>query len=239
MLPHELAQLRERLLRGGVAPRHVRRFVRELADHYDDVLGEELEKGAELGAAQAWARARLGHEDELAANMLRRRELRSKAVRFPALTLGAGPTLAWLSVLTATACASRLLPDDLGAQRTDGSAWLLHGAYALCLLYARVLPVLFGLAALVAASQRRLDWHWPFLGAALVHVFAGSLSIHFFAESGQLGVSSSLLPLLFPSSAVFGPKDLLGVRDGLMRALIMLVLTMAAYYGLRRARQLA
>jgi hypothetical protein len=30
--------LRERLLRAGVAPRHVQRYLRELSDHYEDVV---------------------------------------------------------------------------------------------------------------------------------------------------------------------------------------------------------
>ena len=44
--------LRERLLRAGIAPRHVRRFLRELHDHYEDALRVELTKCTDPRAAR-------------------------------------------------------------------------------------------------------------------------------------------------------------------------------------------
>jgi len=38
-------ELRERLLRGGVAPRHVRRYLRELGDHLSDLKVDESSAG--------------------------------------------------------------------------------------------------------------------------------------------------------------------------------------------------
>ena len=35
-------RLTERLLTAGIAPRHVRRYARELSDHYDDLVREEM-----------------------------------------------------------------------------------------------------------------------------------------------------------------------------------------------------
>src|ERR1700730_5057535 len=57
-------ELRERLLRAGVAPRHVRRYLAELADHLADLRAEEERAGA-LDAERA-ALARLGGIDALA-----------------------------------------------------------------------------------------------------------------------------------------------------------------------------
>jgi hypothetical protein len=93
---HELEGLRERLLRAGVAPRHVRRYLRELLDHHDDALRAELTKGAPVAAAHEAAWARLGTAESLAQGMLERPELRSTAARFPALVFGVGPVLGWL-----------------------------------------------------------------------------------------------------------------------------------------------
>ena len=39
-------RLSERLLHAGIAPRHVRRYVRELGDHFDDLVREETAGGA-------------------------------------------------------------------------------------------------------------------------------------------------------------------------------------------------
>ena len=55
-----LAELRERLLRAGVAPRHVRRYLSELADHVADLRGEEERAGSGTVAAEAAALERLG-----------------------------------------------------------------------------------------------------------------------------------------------------------------------------------
>ena len=53
------ARLKERLLKAGVAPRHVRRTLAELQDHYDDAVREESQKGADAITAEqnAWARS--------------------------------------------------------------------------------------------------------------------------------------------------------------------------------------
>ncbi len=94
MQPHPFESLAERLLRAGVAPRHVRRYLRELSEHQEDLLRAELAKGSDAIAAREAARARLGTEESLAQSMLERPELRSTAARFPALVFGFGPVLA-------------------------------------------------------------------------------------------------------------------------------------------------
>jgi hypothetical protein len=40
-----LHELRERLLRAGVAPRHVRRYLTELREHWADLTAEEEREG--------------------------------------------------------------------------------------------------------------------------------------------------------------------------------------------------
>lgn len=37
--------VREQLLRAGVAPRHAKRYLRELNDHFDDLVREHTETG--------------------------------------------------------------------------------------------------------------------------------------------------------------------------------------------------
>jgi len=44
-IPRLLRELEERLLRAGVAPRHVRRYVAELRDHLADLRAEEERAG--------------------------------------------------------------------------------------------------------------------------------------------------------------------------------------------------
>jgi hypothetical protein len=58
-------ELRERLLRAGVAPRHVRRYLGELTDHFADLTAEEQRAGGSLSEAQSAALARLGKTEDL------------------------------------------------------------------------------------------------------------------------------------------------------------------------------
>jgi hypothetical protein len=83
-------ELRERLLRAGVAPRHVRRYLSELSDHLSDLTAEEERAGRSKNDAEAAALARLGGVDDLAKAMIERRQLRSWSARAPwaVFTLG-------------------------------------------------------------------------------------------------------------------------------------------------------
>src|SRR6516162_11024326 len=76
-------ELRERLLRAGVAPRHVQRYLAELADHLADLRAEELRAGRGTADAEAAALARLGTMYELAQAMISRRECQSWCARAP------------------------------------------------------------------------------------------------------------------------------------------------------------
>src|SRR5665213_2555771 len=91
MLQSRFNRLSERLLHAGIAPRHVRRYVRELGDHFDDLAREEKEGGAGRELAETRALSPLGNDDALADAMLSRPELRSLTSRFPWAVFGLGP----------------------------------------------------------------------------------------------------------------------------------------------------
>lgn len=77
----------ETLLKGGIAPRHVRRYVRELADHLDDLTAQQRAAGYDGEDAGSRARARLGGDSELAQAMLDQPGMRSWPARMPWLVL--------------------------------------------------------------------------------------------------------------------------------------------------------
>ena len=80
MLEHQ-ESLRERLLRGGIAPRRVARLLRELDDHCEDLYGAALQRGLRPAQARARAREELGTADNIAQALLARPELRSWSAR--------------------------------------------------------------------------------------------------------------------------------------------------------------
>src|SRR5262245_46328197 len=94
--PPQFESLRERLLQGGISPRAVRRYLRELREHFDDVLRAEVGAGASRAQAERSAWQRLGSEDELLRSALDRPELRAIGARLPAAIYGAGPASLWL-----------------------------------------------------------------------------------------------------------------------------------------------
>src|SRR4051812_8470413 len=90
-------RLSERLLHAGIAPRHVHRYVRELSDHFNDLMRDEIAGGTSRDLAETRALARLGRDDDLANAMLSRPELRSLTWRYPWAVFGLGP-IAMLAV---------------------------------------------------------------------------------------------------------------------------------------------
>lgn len=92
--------LREKLLLGGVAPRHVRRYLRELREHLDDLTAQQRAAGYDDADARLRARARLGDDEELAAAMLAQKQFHSWAARAPwAVFLLLPPVITFAMVL--------------------------------------------------------------------------------------------------------------------------------------------
>ncbi|NIL93743.1 MAG: hypothetical protein GTO71_04740 [Woeseiaceae bacterium] len=96
----DLSRLRSRLLRWGVAPRHVRRTVAELKDHFDDLVEQGLSDGADRLTACEDARAMLGNLDDIANAVRAQPELRSWAFRYPRVAAVIYP-LTFLAMLPA------------------------------------------------------------------------------------------------------------------------------------------
>src|SRR5690606_37042638 len=84
-MPDRLLTLREDLLRAGLAPRHVERYLAELSDHRADIAENLHAAGLAPEAARAEAERRLGAHDALLLPMLADRRFRSPAARWPAL----------------------------------------------------------------------------------------------------------------------------------------------------------
>src|SRR5436309_2890927 len=84
-------ELRERLLRAGVAPRHVRRYLKELVDHLTDLRAEEERAGRSRADAESAALLRPGGIDDLATAMTEQRQFQSWCVRAPWAMFGLAP----------------------------------------------------------------------------------------------------------------------------------------------------
>ena len=230
-------RLCERLLKSGIAPRHVRRYVRELGDHFDDLVREEKEVGASRELAETRALSRLGHNDLLAEAMLSRPELRSLTARFPWAVFGLGP-VALLALGFAAALAAEIGIIELAT--AYGSAIGLKPGPDAARWFTRVLLVWntfavyfapLGFAALLylVGSRQRMRPAWIVTGVALACILGGFQNLIFYDTGcrgcGHLLVQSAFLPP-FPHFA-----------EGLVRAAMNLAIAGVVWWWLTARRK--
>ena len=94
----DFGALQAQLLRSGQSPRHVRRTITELDEHFDDLVDAAVAKGAGVIAAERQALQDLGDVHQIAAVIDARPELRSWAFHHPRIAIVLYP-LACLAVL--------------------------------------------------------------------------------------------------------------------------------------------
>ena len=191
---HADAHLARRLLRGGVGLRHVRRTLRELRDHHADLVERMVGQGQDHAAATCEARQLLGDRDALAAQMIARPELRSRARRFAWLLFVLGPmpmvaVMAFAVVVIVVMVAVALEGMGLISTREYGSN--LHpfiitiADISVRVLLQWVAPVLVGLLLCRAAARRLMPAIWPVCAMAIVAL--NSSATNFFMTASPDG----------------------------------------------------
>jgi hypothetical protein len=174
-------ELRERLLRAGVAPRHVRRYLNELADHLADLRAEEERAGRSAADAESAALARLGSMDDLAKAMIEQRQFQAWSVRAPWAMFGLAPLLflagAYVVALLILWSGWKIfLPGaDTPFVRIDGFAALYFSAGRLFYFCA---PLLIGWGIGFIAARQRLKALWPVVGLVLTAWMGGAAQVH-------------------------------------------------------------
>lgn len=201
--------LRERLLRAGIAPRHVRRYLRELTDHLADLTAEQREAGYDDENAAIRARALLGDDAELAAAMEEQPGFRALAARYPWLVFGIAPPLALVlsfvlcvmaMVLVGVAGGAIIPHRDIPLPVPAWYDWTVRGM----MFGANFLIVLLLGALLVWTAQRqRLKPFWPLLGMALIL----ALGMHgcFQADTKNISIGLGTMLPFYPAKGPFGP----------------------------------
>ncbi len=235
-------KLRERLLRAGVAPRHVRRYLTELADHLADLGAEEERAGRSQADAESAALIRLGGMDDLARAMIEQRRFQSWCIRAPWAMFGLAP----ISLLAAAWCVALFLLWSgwqifLPGANTPFVRVPGHSLFSLANVYFQldrafyfVAPILVGWGIGLIAARQRLKAIWPVVGLVPIAWIGGTAQVHASrtAVPGGLGHISMDFAL--------GPS-IQGISDGLFHALVILSLTVLPYliWRLRRADSLS
>ena len=186
--------LAETLLKNGIAPRHVRRYVRELSDHLDDLTAQQHTAGYDDEDAALRARARLGCDSELTAAMLEQKRFRSVASRAPWLVFGILPpafAIAAAFVLIAPLAVTAKALHLGSPNHMQAPDWFRVWAYATAGLGNLILPAVMAAIFVFWALRQRLSYVWPLVAIILV----GMLDMQFrarFPASGQPGGTISL-----------------------------------------------
>jgi hypothetical protein len=184
------------LLKGGVAPRHVRRYVRELDDHLGDLTAQKRQAGYDDEDAALRARALLGDDRELAQAMLEQPGVRSWPARLPWLVFGILPPLAalalfFLALLPLVGLANLL--HMISAQGIAAPYWfriltrvITDGGNLL------LAPSLAALLTVIAWRQH-LRAAWPTLAIALIAAMGMQYNVQFppkGVHGGELGIGA-------------------------------------------------
>jgi len=223
--------LRERLLRAGIAPRHVSRYILELRDHCDDLVREEMTNGTARGAAEACALSRLGNDDDLAVGMLARPGSRSVTARYPWAVFGIGPIAMLVAVFAAVLLAEGGALNLISHLYKNPTHRLPPAWFTLTFDGWNALPTYLAPIAIAAllwfmGARQRISARWIVLGVAVTCVVGGFQSLSFTENGyhGELMFDSALLPPF--------PHDL--VVAGIWRAAANLALMGGAFWVTRR-----
>jgi hypothetical protein len=216
-------ELRERLLRAGVAPRHVRRYLAELTDHFADLRTEEEHAGRSRADAESAALLRLGAMDDLAKAMTEQPQFQSWCARAPWATFGLAPLLLlagayFVALFILWSGWQMFLP---GAVTPFG-----HGVNGFVNWYFQAgrsiyfgAPVFVGWAIALTAARQRFSAIWPTVGLVLTAVIGCMARVHATPPAvpggiGHVGMGFSLWP---------------SARGSLLYALVILALTVLPY----------
>jgi hypothetical protein len=171
--------VRIQLLRAGIPPGHVNRYVRELREHLSDLIERERAKGLSTGDAEAKARALLGTDSQLVQAMVDREPPRSLAAKAPWAAFAILPLVIFIF---ATALLARWSISIFAPYTALSGADMSTGVRALGMTLSFVGSYLLGpmMAAMciVIALRQRLSSRWVWTGLALIALVCGPMGLH-------------------------------------------------------------
>jgi hypothetical protein len=187
----------EELLRGGVAPRHVRRYIGELDDHFAQLTAQLHRGGCGLEEAKLRARTRLGDDAQLVSAMLDVPGIRAWSARVPWLVFSAIPPAMTFIMFAIPLFLVPLISPD-GGFRGLLQIWLPvpYAQFARYFVDASNLIIAPAISALFAAMvfRQRQDFRWALLAAFSIITLHPQASAYFSEQEtvGHLGPGASL-----------------------------------------------
>lgn len=230
-------QLRERLLRAGVAPRHVRRCLAELRDHLTDVLEEEQRTHRAGAKTEAAALARLGSLDEIARAIEEQPQLRSWAARAPWAVFGIAPlaalALAWCVALFLLWSGWRIFLPGAATPfvRIHGMSIAYFGCGRLIFFAS---PLLIGWASIAIAIRQRITVTAACFATLLLALAGATARVHALRIEGHPRVGLAfVLGQMLPNGPILN-DPIAWVFSGVVSYILaVLMLTLLPYAAWR------
>lgn len=177
MQPFE--NVRDALLKAGIAATHINRYIVELREHLADLTAKERASGLDAREAATKARTIMGSDAQLAQAMLDRSPPRALSVKAPWAVFGVLPVVAIIATswIVAMIMMRLLLPmrATLPADMPSGYQALLT---AVNIVTGYVIGPLLAALCISTALRQRLSSGWVWTGLALIALFSGIFVFH-------------------------------------------------------------
>lgn len=194
-------RLHGELLRSGVAARHVRRAVTELAAHFEQLVDDGVSAGRSTVQARAEAHETLGTDAALIARFASRPELRAWPCRAPVWFFGVAPLVSIAALQLAVGFSVAGLMglfssyfSRLSVTREVSSEIGSIGRVLMLWCF----PILVSAAFARIAYRHRLPFRWPLLAVGVVCTLAGLSNFEFEltggTPAGQIGLGVGISP---------------------------------------------
>ena len=180
MVDRRFSELREELLRAGVAPRKIRRAVLEIESHFQQLVDEEVARGSSDHYARSEAHRLLGSNQTLVQHYAARPEFRAWSRRWPAVWFTLVALAAYLALSISSLAILHTVVEHM-------SVYLSHVyiapevTYRIDLMARIVFLWLFSwfvaIAFAVLAYRRRVALHWPIAGIVALSILASLINV--------------------------------------------------------------
>lgn len=212
MQGYDFSSLHSTLLRGGMAPRHAKRAIKEMRQHLADLEADALGEGLTPEEAESRAQQTLGEKDEIARQFLARPELISWSHRYPKTIYLLGPLFSFCALFVLINFLFLFLSisflDIFDSSGVDEPrvlppwfVWLCHLVLGFT-VYA-LMPLL-AISYCLSAKRHMISMRWPLVGAILLTVLAAGFNYHVAPEGvgeqgqGSIGIAWGWRTYLLP-----------------------------------------
>jgi hypothetical protein len=197
--------LREALLRAGVAPRHVRRAILEIEGHFRQLVDDGLARGDSEDDAHIEARDLLGTDQTLIHRYADLPELRAWSSRWTSVWFTIVPLVSFVALFVATMGMLCLIGDHMAAylHQVHVSARASYRIdLAARIIFLWTFPLSIAGAFAVLAYRQRVAPQWPVAGIIILSGLASLINVNVVLTGGAtpgqagagIGISADSLP---------------------------------------------